>query len=451
MLILIPIGQERAVRRLPVVTFCLIGIMILAGIYVESTAESQAKRYKKAQDDFRTLMIEYRVDYMARFKPAARDPTDPEYITQVDAFMRDIDRKVEESVRSGELYDTASDRYARYIRAREELDSARNRFIPFSLGFKSNDPRWYTWFTSLFLHAGILHLIGNLIFFWFSGIHIEDQWGRSVYLLIFFLGGIVAVLTHYLFHPLSDVPLVGASGAISALMGALLIRFPRLPTRIFWFALLLVIVRFGTFTIPAFVGIIAWVLMQILYLLINPDSHIAYWSHLGGFSFGAAAGLFFVLTGLDRRLNARQEALAENDAFDTEFEADPSYLKALDYESRGLTSAAIHFFNESLRKQPDNPDIDDHLAWLYITAGNITLAWKHLRKMLEHHLRAGNFEEVVNLLRRLETRALLGIIPDGPFKEICAVLETSEYPNIAKEISERRRGESGAATDRPGN
>lgn len=434
MLILIPIGQERAVRRLPLVTFSLMAIMILLSIYVELTAKSFSHRLQASVEEYQSVLSECRQDYIERFKPETGIPTDPEYIRQIDDLMRDIDKKVEKSIEAGELYELNSPKYTTWNSAHDRMLSAQRAFLPLSLGFKSNNPVWYTWFTSMFMHAGLLHLIGNLIFFYFAGIHIEDQWGRPVYLLIFLLGGLVSTLTHYLVHPLSSEPLVGASGAISAMMGALLIRFPKLPTRIFWFAFFLIIIRYGTFTIPAYVGISLWVLSQILYLMTNSSGPVAYWSHLGGFAFGASAGLFFIMTSLDRKLNARQEALAENDVFESEFEADTEFEKALDYEARGLTKAAIHTFNRCIHKHPDNLEIHYHLAWLYLKAGQATSAWNHLSHVMTHDLNARSYSDVIETLKRLKTMQSIQIIPEPELDAILDELKQNEFPNVAKDF-----------------
>lgn len=140
--------------------------------------------------------------------------------------------------------------------------------------------------TSMFLHGSPEHLFGNLLFLWVFGNDIEERWGRLRYLLLYLLGGVVATLAHVATDVNSTVPLVGASGAIAAVMGAYLVCFPanRVKTIVFW----------GPFQLRKvkavwLLGI--WLALQLL--LIPGDSGIAWAAHMGGFVFGAGWGLLW--------------------------------------------------------------------------------------------------------------------------------------------------------------
>lgn len=145
---------------------------------------------------------------------------------------------------------------------------------------------------SLFLHATPQHLFGNLLFLWVFGNDIEHRWGRWRYLLLYLVGGVVASLAHVLVDPDSTVPMIGASGAIAAVMGAYLLCYPstRVKTVIFFGPMLLRKVK-------ALWLLVVWLVLQLLY--VGGDSGIAWAAHVGGFAFGALVGLVWRRRGRD--------------------------------------------------------------------------------------------------------------------------------------------------------
>ncbi len=139
--------------------------------------------------------------------------------------------------------------------------------------------------TSMFLHGSIMHLVGNMLFLWIFGDNLEDQMGHTRFLGFYLLGGIGAALLQYATDPASIVPMVGASGAIAAVLGAYLLLFPRARVDILFF----VVVYFRIFTIPAWVMLGLWFGMQIVNGVATfgaQDAGVAYWAHAGGFIVG---------------------------------------------------------------------------------------------------------------------------------------------------------------------
>ncbi len=132
--------------------------------------------------------------------------------------------------------------------------------------------------TSMFLHGGLLHLGGNLLFLWIFGNNIEDHLGHTRYLIFYLLGGIFASAAHIGLNPDSTIPVVGASGAIAAVMGAYLVWFPDAPVRtvVFFFFITLVDIR-----AKWLLGF--WFVSQ---FFTSPQSGVAWAAHVGGFVFG---------------------------------------------------------------------------------------------------------------------------------------------------------------------
>lgn len=144
---------------------------------------------------------------------------------------------------------------------------------------------------SLFMHGSFLHLFGNMLFLWIFGNNIEDYLGRIKFLIFYFLAGIGASLVHILFNFNSMTPVIGASGAVSGIMGAYLVLYPGATIRTLVFIFI-----FITFVdIPAFIFLIIWLVFQFFYA--GGQSGIAWLAHVGGFFIG----ILLIKTVLKRR------------------------------------------------------------------------------------------------------------------------------------------------------
>lgn len=143
----------------------------------------------------------------------------------------------------------------------------------------------YRLVSSLFLHGGLAHLLGNMFFLFVFGDNIEDRLGRGRYLLFYLVGGAAASLLHALLTPTSPVPLIGASGAVSAVLGAYIVLFPRQRV-------LTLILPFFIFWLPAWLYLGYWALIQGVQAargltMLSGGDNIAWWAHVGGFLYGA--------------------------------------------------------------------------------------------------------------------------------------------------------------------
>jgi membrane associated rhomboid family serine protease len=136
----------------------------------------------------------------------------------------------------------------------------------------------------MFLHGGVMHLGGNMLFLWIFGDNMEDEMGHLGFFGFYIMAGLLAGFVHVLFAPGSAVPTVGASGAIAGVMGGYLLLFPRAKVDI----LLIIIIFFRVVTLPAYVMLAVWFGLQFFGGLgADPDSGgVAYWAHSGGFIAG---------------------------------------------------------------------------------------------------------------------------------------------------------------------
>lgn len=147
-----------------------------------------------------------------------------------------------------------------------------------------------TIFSSMFLHAGIAHLIGNMWFLWIFGNNVEDRLGHIPFLLFYLLGGIFAAIAHWATATSTGayIPTVGASGAVAVILGAYAVTYPKAQVR----CALFLFVIFFMIDLPALVVLGVWITFQLVQglgeLSVGLDGGVAWWAHIGGFLFGMA-------------------------------------------------------------------------------------------------------------------------------------------------------------------
>ena len=146
-------------------------------------------------------------------------------------------------------------------------------------------PSWITIFTSMFMHGGFMHLLGNMLYMWIFADNIEDNLGPTKFLVFYLLSGVGAAMTQVLMDTYSQIPMIGASGAIGGILGAYLVNYPN--------AKVLVLIPFGFFSqlikIKALYVLGFWFILQ----FISSGGGVAYAAHIGGFISGIILILFF--------------------------------------------------------------------------------------------------------------------------------------------------------------
>jgi membrane associated rhomboid family serine protease len=157
--------------------------------------------------------------------------------------------------------------------------------------FHGQPPIWETVFTAMFMHGGLLHLGGNMLFLWIFGNNVEDSMGPVKFLAFYILGGLAATAGQTLVGPNSAVPNIGASGAIAAVLGGYLVLFPRARV----VTLIFIIFFFTILELPAMIFLVIWFAEQALFGALGLTSGtgdgggVAYFAHIGGFAFGLLA------------------------------------------------------------------------------------------------------------------------------------------------------------------
>lgn len=174
-----------------------------------------------------------------------------------------------------------------------------------------NEPiNLWTPLTSMFLHGSWGHILGNALFFWVFGNNVEDSLGRGRFLVFYILCGLIAAGAHVLVDPASPVPTVGASGAISGILGAYLVLYPHVRVRMLFILIFFIqIIR-----VPAWLVLVWWFVIQVItglpdLMAINPEvsGGVAVWAHVGGF----VAGVVLVKLFVNRELHRRRQAMVD--------------------------------------------------------------------------------------------------------------------------------------------
>jgi membrane associated rhomboid family serine protease len=150
---------------------------------------------------------------------------------------------------------------------------------------KDQAPTWLTVLTSMFMHGGLLHIGGNMLFLWIFGNNVEDSMGPLRFAAFYLLGGLAATAAHTLFDPNSVQPTLGASGAVAAVLGAYALLYPRARV----VTLVFIIIFITVIELPAWLVLFGWFVLQLLSAGAEQGvGGVAYWAHIGGFVFGLA-------------------------------------------------------------------------------------------------------------------------------------------------------------------
>ena len=210
------------------------------------------------------------------------------------------------------------------------------------------------WFTSMFLHFGWMHILGNLFFFYLTGPLLEDLWGRAFFGGFYLVGGLVAALAQFAIDPHSTVMVAGASGAIAACMGAFTFRCANRKIRMayfYWF-------RRGTFLMPAWAWGGLWFAGEVLSLVLHTSGGVAVMAHIGGFLFGFGTAVVLARTGYEA------EKLAPAIAAATVWEQHKGIEVAREAMDRGDGVAAANAYRDVVRERPDDREALVSLARL---------------------------------------------------------------------------------------
>jgi membrane associated rhomboid family serine protease len=436
----IPLRHENMQgRRWPIVTFTLIALNIIAFLGTHWTIEGQNTQNPERVEVRKHLL------FLAAMHPELKmgddahkfvDPLAAKYPDEWKELGSPERKPVDEWDANIRKVDEPAELQAEMDRLSEQFeDFERNSFVA-RYAFVPAHPTAISYLTSEFLHVGWLHLIGNMWFLWLAGFILEDNWGRPIYAIFYLVAGAVATQIHAWSNPSSIVPTLGASGAVAALMGAFLIRFPKLKIEMFFW---IFYVR-GRFKAPAFCLLPLWGLMELFYgSIFGASSGVAHWAHVGGFAFGMIGALILSRSGLEHKASSAIEEKVS-------WTADPAIVQATEAVDQGRPEEAVKKLEEHVTAKPDSVDALVLLQQLHWRRGNSAGHQDATVKLCQLHLKKHDGEAAWKDYEEFQNTGGQNL-PASTWLELCRVLEgqqnferaVSEYDKLATAYPEEKQ------------
>ena len=339
-MLLIPIRQEDSVvRRLPWVSFILIALNFAVFLVASNSGPSDREIDGRIGAFLSYLGNHPYLEPAPEVKRLLGDGFEEEL-----AQAREAWRKGGGEAPEGGNEQEQLDELGEILLARlHERPTLRFGYVP-------AEPRAVTALSSMFMHAGWLHLIGNMLFLFLSGPFVEDCFGRALYAGLYGLSHLAALWAHVAHAPESTVPLVGASGAIAGVMGAFLIRLGTKRIRFLFVPIPLLLMIRRQVVLPAFVVLPLWLGEQLVYAHSVPTAPVAFWAHVGGFAFGAIAAL------LIRAMRVEERIIHPAIEKEIGITQNPALERAMEARLKGDLATARRELHLVLRAEPENLD-----------------------------------------------------------------------------------------------
>jgi membrane associated rhomboid family serine protease len=426
---LIPIRHENmAARRWPVVTLTLIAINTLVFLFTMTAMHDEAPQLGEVKSH---ILILAALHPELKLQPESQHLVDgfkqshPDQWKLVQDPYRDIinayDARIKMMVDTSKLQDEADSLNAQFVKLSASSIVGQYAFVP-------ANPRPISYLTANFLHGGWMHLIGNMWFLWLAGFVLEDVWGRWLYAAFYLVAGVAALQFYAWMNPGSITPTLGASGAVAALMGAFLVRFPKMKIEMaywFWF-------RLRRFKAEAYWLLPLWLGSEIFFgSLLGSSSSVAHWAHVGGFLFGAAAAVGIQRSGLEQKANkAIEEKLA--------WTADPELEQASNMMEHGQLDEALATLNNYVAVKPNALDAWSLMRQIYTRQNKNKSYLDATIKTCALHLRAHEVEAAFQDYAEFVDAG--GKMPAATWLELCKGAEEkqeferalSEYQQLAE-------------------
>jgi len=421
---LIPLRHENMQgRRWPVITLAIIALNAIVFLGTHSTIDKQGSELGQVKLHLVLLaaahpelkMPEKAQEFVSYIQtknaPLWKEAQNPgrEMIDGWDAKMRLQEDPGELQQEMDSLGDTYTD-----------LNSAS---ILGKYGFIPAHPTLLSLITANFLHAGWLHIIGNMWFLWLAGAVLEDTWGRLIYPTFYLLAGVLAFQVHAMGNVGSLMPTIGASGAIAGLMGAFLVRFPTTKIEMGY----LLIYRFIRFKMAAYWLLPLWLLTEVLYgSMFGQSSGVAHWAHVGGFAFGALIAVAVQKSGLEQMAEKGiQEKIS--------WVSHPLLAEASEQIEKGQLDPAAANLQKLVLEKPDSIDAYRMLQRIYWQKSDLPAQRDALVKLLALEIKANDHEGALQTGQDFKN-AGGEKLPASLWLEFCRQLETQ--PDVSRAADE---------------
>ncbi len=434
---LIPLKHENMeARRWPVITIGLIAINTIVFLFTLSTLNNETRQLGEVKSH---ILILAALHPELKLQPGSQRIVDgfkqshPNQWKQVQNPNRDVINAYDAKIKTTEDPSTLQD----------EMDSLNTKLVDLSsaaiseqYAFIPAHPNPISYLTANFLHGGWLHLIGNMWFLWLAGFVLEDTWGRWLYPVSYLIAGAAALQFYAWTNAGSITPTLGASGAVAALMGAFLVRFPKMKIQMAW----LFLFRLYRFKAAAYWLLPLWLLMEILYgSLLGSSGGVAHWAHVGGFLFGAVAALAIERSGLEQKAN---QVIEEKLAWKTDAEIE----QAGSMMEQGQLADALTLLNQYVGAKPNSLDAWNLIRQVHTRQNNTPGHLEATTKTCALHLKANEVEAAFQDYAEF-IDAGGGKMPPATWLELCKGAESlqeferalAEYKQLAQSYPTERQ------------
>jgi len=418
---LIPLGHENMRgRRWPVVTIAIIALNVFIFLGTHGSMDRQAPEMFEARTHILMLAAlhpELKLPAKAQELVTSFQTRNPSLWQEMKNPNRDVEDAWDARIRLQEKPEVLQ----------EEMDSLSSRYAELESGsilgryaFVPARPSGMSYITANFLHAGWLHLIGNMWFLWLAGAVLEDTWGRILYPAFYLIAGALALQVHALVNAGSLTPAIGASGAIAGLMGAFLVRFPTTKLDMAW----VLMYRIYRFKAAAYWLLPMWLLTEIFYgSLFGQLSGVAHWAHIGGFVFGALIALAVRASGLEQMAEKQiQEKVT--------WVSHPLLAEATEQLAKKQLDDAASTLRRLIQEKPDSIDAYRMLQNICWRKNDLPGYREAVEKLIELELKASNFQEAWEAYQELK-RSGAAKISARVWLELCRQIETHSDPQVA--------------------
>ena len=423
---LIPLRHENMEgRRWPVISIALVLINLVVFLLTHGQIEDQSPKNGE---------VRAHILLLAAMHPELKMPPDvQQFVTTFEQQNPGTWREAESPNRDvADAWDARIRLLEDQTALQQEMDSLADQFssvqqtsVLEQYAFTPAHPKPIAYLTANFLHGGWLHLIGNMWFLWLAGAILEDTWGRVIYPILYLVAGAAALQFHAWLNPGSLAPTLGASGAVAALMGAFLVRFPKTKIE--------VAVVFGLrslsnlalgkgirFKAAAYWLLPLWLLMEIFSgALFGSFSGVAHWAHVGGFVFGALAALGLRHSGLEHKVNQAIDAKVT-------WTADPGLVEATEQMEKGKLDEAIATLERYIVAKPNSIDAYSLLQQIHWRKNNIPAYRDAIVKLCQLHLKAQDFDAALQDYDEYQNSGG-ETVPASTWLELCRAAEAKEH------------------------
>src|ERR1044072_5944022 len=446
----IPIGNENStVRRLPWVTFTIMALNVLIYYVTLPGQAASAKEVMTAATELSSFLEKNEglmADDEVRNKLVAEGLINKEQVEFLKEQLKNnpsLQSEYDSWLRSSQVKELREE----FNKKLTALTTAREGMLWFKYGLAPNG-KWkiYQLITAAFLHGGLLHLFGNLIFFFAIAFSLEDLWGRGIFLTFYLLGAAASCIP-YIASPIT-VPCIGASGAISATMGAFLIRLPKTKIRLFflggmlspigWVVFLFFNKRSNAF-IPGYIYMIAYFITQVISWYFDKrsggGSGVGYSVHIAGFIFGAGFAYAMKATKTEETyVNPKIEAMVS-------FEAPAAVTQGLEMMDKGQFDMAERKLRSHLMQNNDSLEAILGLIQIYEKTSNYDQLNAMYGRLIRYHLSKEDKEAALyaydNLLSAFPDKEVRVRIPVRDWMIICEYLREVQMNREASVEFER--------------